>query len=51
MKISQSYGWGDTPCAHSLQKKIMQFTTNQKNQSEVDTQIKALKKTITFFGV
>ncbi len=51
MKISQSYGWGNTPCAHSLQKKIMQFTTNQKNQSEVDTQIKALKKTITFFGV
>ena len=46
MKISQSYGWGKTPRAESLQKKIMQFTTNQKNNHEIDLQIKAIKKTL-----
>ena len=50
-KISDSYGWGETPHAVDLQKKIMQFTTNQKNLKEVDIQIKALKKTIDFFGI
>ena len=45
MKISNSYGWGETPIAISLQKKIMQFTTYQKNKKEVDKQILALKKT------
>ena len=50
-KISDSYGWGETPNAVDLQKKIMQFTTNQKNLKEVDIQIKALKKTIDFFGI
>lgn len=49
MKISQSYGWGETPVAIKLQKNIMQFTTNQKNEAEISKQIKALKKTIKFF--
>ena len=34
-KISDSYGWGKTPTAHKVQKKIMQFTTNQKNLIEI----------------
>ena len=49
MKISKSYGWGDTPVAINLQKKIMQFTTNQRNKSEIKKQISALKKTIEYF--
>ena len=50
MKISESYGWGETPVAIKLQKNIMQFTTNQKNKAELQKQILALKKTIKFFG-
>ncbi len=49
MKISDSYGWGETPVAVKLQKNIMQFTTNQKNKIEIKKQIIALKKTIDFF--
>ena len=49
MKISQSYGWGETPVAIKLQKNIMLFTTNQKNEAEISKQIIALKKTIKFF--
>ena len=49
MKISNSYGWGETPVAINLQKNIMQFTTNQKNKKEIKRQIVALKKTIEFF--
>ena len=49
MKISNSYGWGKTPTAIKLQKKIMQFTTNQKNNFEVKKQINALKKTLNYF--
>ena len=49
LKISQSYGWGQTPIAHKLQKNIMQFTTNQKNNFEVKKQINALRKTLLFF--
>lgn len=46
LKISKSYGWGKTPIAEQLQKKIMQFTTNQKNSYEIKLQIDALKKTL-----
>jgi len=49
MKISNSYGWGETPIAVKLQKNIMQFTTNQKNSKEIKKQILALKKTIEYF--
>ena len=51
MKISNSYGWGDTPIAEKIQKKIMQFTTNQKNNFEVNLQINALKKTFKELGI
>ena len=50
-KISESYGYGETPIARSLQKKIMQFTTNQENEKQMMKQINALKKTIKFFNL
>ena len=49
-KISDSYGWGETPIAISLQKKIMQFTTNQKNLDNRLIQQTALIKTLDFFN-
>lgn len=49
MKLSNNYGWGTTPTAQKIQKKIMQFTTNQKNNFEVEKQINALKKTLNYF--
>ncbi len=51
MKLSESYGWGSTPIAEKIQKKIMQFTTNQKNNFEVNLQINALKKTLKDLGI
>ena len=48
-KISNSYGYGETPIARSLQKKIMQFTTNQQDTKQMMKQINALKKTINHF--
>ena len=50
MKISNSYGYGDTPIAKEIQKKIMQFTTNQKNLAEMKKQINCLKKTLYYFN-
>ena len=49
MKLSDSYGWGETPIAKKIQKNIMQFTTNQRSDVEIKKQISALKKTINFF--
>ena len=49
MKLSDSYGFGDVPIAEKIQKKIMQFTTNQKNDSEIKKQLNALKKTLNYF--
>jgi perosamine synthetase len=46
---NSNIGWGDVPMAESLQKKLMQFTTNQNQQSERDQQCDALEKTIRFF--
>jgi len=40
----------NTPVASDLQKKMMNFTTNQSNQKERNKQISALKKTLLFFG-
>ena len=40
---------GLCPNAEIIQKKIMQFTTNQKDVSEMKVQAQALKKTIKFF--
>lgn len=41
---------GICPNAEIVQKKIMQFTTNQKNEEEMKIQAEALKKTIHFFS-
>ena len=49
MKISNSYGYGEVPVAEKIQKKIMQFTTNQKNDLAIKKQLNALRKTINFF--
>ncbi len=40
---------GLCPNAEIIQKKIMQFTTNQKDVSEMKVQAQALRKTIKFF--
>ena len=49
MKISNSYGWGDVKNAESVQKIIMQFTTNQKNLKEIKRQEKALKNVLNYY--
>ena len=41
---------GNCPVAEGVQKKIMQFTTNQKDEAEMDLQADALNKTITYFS-
>lgn len=42
-------GWGEVPVSEQLQKKLMLFTTNQKDENERQTQISALQKTLDFF--
>ncbi len=44
-----NFGIGKTPVAEQLQKELMLFTTNQKDQEERDIQIKALEKTLEHF--
>ena len=51
MQIAKNYGWGKTPIAEKIQKRIMQFTTNQKNTKQIETQIKILDKTIKYFNL
>ena len=41
---------GICPNAEKVQKKIMQFTTNQKNEDEMKIQAEALKKTILYYS-
>ena len=41
---------GKTPVAEKIQKELMLFTTNQKDQNERSIQINALEKTIEFFS-
>jgi len=43
-------GHGETPVAVELQKRLMNFTTNQANEEEMDIQTEALAKTLRFFG-
>jgi perosamine synthetase len=43
-------GRGETPVAVDLQRKLMNFTTNQANKEERDIQINALTKTLKYFG-
>ncbi len=46
---NNNIGWGDVPIAEKLQRNIMQFTTNQKNEEECQYQVNALIKTIEYF--
>jgi perosamine synthetase len=43
-------GYGSTPIAESLQRSLMNFTTNQSNEKEREIQIEALNKTLSYFG-
>ncbi len=43
-------GWGETPVAVDLQKKLMNFTTNQANAEDRAVQIDSLRKTLSFYG-
>jgi perosamine synthetase len=43
-------GRGKTPIAVELQKRLMNFTTNQANERERTIQIDALRKTLHYFG-
>ena len=42
--------YGQCPVAESTQPKLMQLTTNQKNETEMDIQANALRKTIESFS-
>ena len=43
-------GRGEVPKAYNLQKKLMNFTTNQENEEKRNKQLRALEKTLNFFG-
>ena len=43
-------GYGETPIAVDLQKRLMNFTTNQANKEERYVQLEALSKTLQYFG-
>ena len=43
-------GYGETPVAVDLQKKLMNFTTNQANKYEREVQFEAMEKTLKYFG-
>ena len=43
-------GYGETPIAIKLQKKLMNFTTNQAGSEEREIQIDALRQTLKYYG-
>ena len=43
-------GRGGTPVAVDLQKRLMNFTTNQADESERDVQVNSLSKALKFYG-
>jgi hypothetical protein len=43
-------GIGRTPIAEDLQKKLMNFTTNQSRKAEMDKQCEILTETRNYFG-
>ena len=43
-------GYGETPIAVDLQQRLMNFTTNQANGHERETQMVAMQKTLEYFG-
>lgn len=42
-------GHGDVPVSEIIQKELMLFTTNQRNQEEREIQIDAMEKTLNYF--
>ena len=42
-------GYGNAPISEKLQKELMLFTTNQRNEDERKTQIMALEETLGYF--
>ena len=42
-------GYGNAPISEKLQKELMLFTTNQRNEDERKTQIMALEETLDYF--
>lgn len=47
---NNNIGYGETPVAVDLQKNLMNFTTNQANEFELEIQMNALVQTLNFFG-
>lgn len=43
-------GWGEVPVAEGLQRRLMQFTTNQATAEERALQMEALHKTLAYFA-
>ena len=48
-KEEEEIGKGEAPIAKKLQKELMLFTTNQKDEEERHIQTNALTKTMEFF--
>jgi perosamine synthetase len=47
---SMEIGRGVTPVAEMLQRRLMNFTTNQANHKQIKVQVNALRKCLSFFG-
>ena len=47
---NNNIGYGETPVAEGLQKRLMNFTTNQANSYEREVQVDAMQKTLKYFG-
>lgn len=47
---NNNIGYGETPVAVDLQKRLMNFTTNQANEVEIEMQVEVMKKTLNYFG-
>ena len=43
-------GYGETPVAVDLQKRLVNFTTNQSSDYEIEIQMAAMKSTLEYFG-
>jgi len=43
-------GYGEVPTAEKIQKELMLFTTNQRNEEERKVQLNAMEKTLKFFS-
>lgn len=47
---NENIGLSKTPNSEFLQRNLMNLTTNQANQDEVNIQVDALRKTLKYFG-